>query len=97
MKVNEILNALEHDRYVWTAKNPKQTLYVRIGKLIGVQKSPLEGCYTVTPDIALKAQSVAQDTGTSGVDFIPSAEESPASTPPATPESVVHEEPASHL
>jgi hypothetical protein len=39
MKVTEILTGLEHDNYVWTAKNPKQTLYVRIGKLAGVTKA----------------------------------------------------------
>jgi hypothetical protein len=44
MKVTEILTGLEHDNYVWTAKNPKQTLYVRIGKLAGVQKTG-EGLY----------------------------------------------------
>ena len=44
MKVNEILIGLEHDNYVWTAKNPKQTLYVRIGKLAGVKKAA-EGLY----------------------------------------------------
>lgn len=45
MKVTEILIGLEHDNYVWTAKNPKQTLYVRIGKLAGVKKAE-EGLYT---------------------------------------------------
>jgi hypothetical protein len=44
MKVNEILIGLEHDNYVWTAKNPRQTLYVRIGKLAGVRKTG-EGTY----------------------------------------------------
>ncbi len=44
MKVNEILIGLEQDNYVWTAKNPKQTLYVRIGKLAGVRKME-EGLY----------------------------------------------------
>ena len=44
MKVTEILTGLEHDNYVWTAKNPKQTLYVRIGKLAGVKKAD-EGLY----------------------------------------------------
>jgi hypothetical protein len=44
MKVTEILTGLEHDNYVWTAKNPKQTLYVRIGKLAGVKKAG-EGLY----------------------------------------------------
>jgi hypothetical protein len=38
MKVTEILIGLEQDGYQWTAKNPKQTLYVRIGKLAGVSK-----------------------------------------------------------
>jgi hypothetical protein len=36
MKVTEILIGLEQDGYQWTAKNPKQTLYVRVGKLAGV-------------------------------------------------------------
>ena len=44
MKVSEILIGLEHDNYVWTAKNPRQTLYVRIGKLAGVKKAE-EGLY----------------------------------------------------
>jgi hypothetical protein len=44
MKVTEILIGLEHDNYVWTAKNPRQTLYVRIGKLAGVVKAA-EGLY----------------------------------------------------
>jgi len=44
MKVTKILTGLEHDNYVWTAKNPKQTLYVRIGKLAGVKKAG-EGLY----------------------------------------------------
>jgi hypothetical protein len=44
MKVQEILIGLEHDNYIWTAKNPKQTLYVRIGKLAGVGKAG-EGLY----------------------------------------------------
>ncbi len=44
MKVNEILIGLEHDNYVWTATNPRQTLYVRIGKLAGVKKVD-EGLY----------------------------------------------------
>jgi len=44
LKVQEILIGLEHDGYIWTAKNPKQTLYVRIGKLAGVKKVG-EGLY----------------------------------------------------
>jgi hypothetical protein len=44
MKVGEILIGLEQDGYQWTAKNPKQTLYVRIGKLAGVRKMD-EGLY----------------------------------------------------
>lgn len=44
MKVAEILIGLEQDGYQWTAKNPKQTLYVRIGKLAGVKKAG-EGLY----------------------------------------------------
>jgi hypothetical protein len=44
MKVNEILIGLEQDNYIWTAKNPRQTLYVRIGKLAGVKKIE-EGLY----------------------------------------------------
>jgi hypothetical protein len=39
MKVTEILTGLEQDQYQWTAKSPKQTLYVRIGKLAGVKKA----------------------------------------------------------
>jgi hypothetical protein len=45
MKVNEILIGLEQDGYQWTAKNPKQTLYVRVGKLTGVRKIG-EGLYS---------------------------------------------------
>ena len=45
MKVNEILIGLEQDGYQWTAKNPKQTLYVRVGKLSGVRKIG-EGLYS---------------------------------------------------
>lgn len=44
MKVTEILIGLEQDGYQWTAKNPKQTLYVRVGKLAGVRKIG-EGMY----------------------------------------------------
>ena len=44
MKVTEILIGLEQDGYEWTAKNPKQTLYVRVGKLAGVRKIG-EGLY----------------------------------------------------
>jgi hypothetical protein len=44
LKVQEILIGLEHDGYIWTAKNPRQTLYVRIGKLAGVKKVA-EGLY----------------------------------------------------
>jgi len=44
MKVTEILFGLEQDGYQWTAKNPKQTLYVRVGKLAGVRKMA-EGLY----------------------------------------------------
>lgn len=44
MKVTEILIGLEQDVYQWTAKNPRQTLYVRIGKLAGVKKAG-EGLY----------------------------------------------------
>ena len=44
MKITEILIGLEQDAYEWTAKNPKQTLYVRIGKLAGVKKAG-EGLY----------------------------------------------------
>ena len=50
MKVTEILIGLEQDGYVWTAKNPKQTLYVRVGKLAGVRKLA-EGLY-VASDLA---------------------------------------------
>ena len=38
MKVTEILIGLEQDGYQWTVKNPKQILYVRVGKLAGVRK-----------------------------------------------------------
>jgi len=44
MKVNEILMALEHDNYTWTAKKPRQNLIMRIGKLTGVKKVG-EGIY----------------------------------------------------
>ena len=51
MNVNEILTGLEHDNYVWTSRNPRLTLYVRIGKLPGVQRVG-EGLYAahgITP------------------------------------------------
>jgi hypothetical protein len=47
MKVTEILIGLEQDGYQWTAKNPKQTLYVRVGKLAGVRKLA-EGLYVAS-------------------------------------------------
>ena len=57
MKVNEILICLEHDNYIWTAKNPRQTLYVRIGKLAGVSKVD-EGLYIATELLAGTAAPV---------------------------------------
>jgi hypothetical protein len=57
MKVNEILIGLEHDNYIWTAKNPRQTLYVRIGKLAGVSKVD-EGLYIATELLAGTAAPV---------------------------------------
>ena len=57
MKVNEILIGLEHDSYIWTAKNPRQTLYVRIGKLAGVSKVD-EGLYIATELLAGNAAPV---------------------------------------
>ncbi len=57
MKVNEILIGLEHDNYIWTAKNPRQTLYVRIGKLAGVSKVD-EGLYIATELLAGNAAPV---------------------------------------
>ena len=54
MKVSEILIGLEHDNYIWTAKNPRQTLYVRIGKLAGVKKAE-EGLYMT--DVPSEASS----------------------------------------
>jgi hypothetical protein len=51
MKVSEILIGLEHDNYFWTAKNPRQTLYVRIGKLAGVSKVD-EGLYIASELLA---------------------------------------------
>ena len=57
MKVNEILIGLEHDSYIWTAKNPRQTLYVRIGKLAGVSKVD-EGLYIATELLAGNAAPI---------------------------------------
>jgi len=62
LKVQEILIGLEHDGYVWTAKNPKQTLYVRIGKLAGVKKVG-EGLYIAesleTPPVGILPEVIA--------------------------------------
>lgn len=60
MKVKEILNGLDHDGYQWTAKNPLQTLYVRIGKLPGVSKVE-EGLYAAagTPSTGVVPEPVA--------------------------------------
>jgi hypothetical protein len=62
LKVQEILIGLEHDGYVWTAKNPKQTLYVRIGKLAGVKKIG-EGLYIAesleTPPVGILPEVIA--------------------------------------
>ena len=90
MKVNEILIGLEHDNYIWTAKNPRQTLYVRIGKLAGVRKSE-EGLYlaegvastgvvpeAVTPVAASHADSTFGSEVTSEVHSSPVAPAEPA-------------------
>jgi hypothetical protein len=66
MKVTEILIGLEQDGYQWTAKNPKQTLYVRVGKLAGVKKMG-EGLYA------------AEDASLGGI--APETVASPAETP----------------
>ena len=62
MKVQEILVGLEHDGYIWTAKNPKQTLYVRIGKLAGVKKTG-EGLYIAesleTPPVGILPEIIS--------------------------------------
>jgi hypothetical protein len=61
MKVKEILIGLEQDGYVWTAKNPTQTLYVRIGKLAGVRKAA-EGVYVaegVSAPVGIVPEAVA--------------------------------------
>ena len=83
MKVNEILIGLEHDNYVWTAKNPRQTLYVRIGKLAGVRKSE-EGLYVaegvastgIVPEVVSSFDGPASESsvtfGTSAVAEVPS-------------------------
>ncbi len=74
MKVHEILIGLEHDAYIWTAKNPRQTLYVRIGKLAGVSKLA-EGLYIaesltgaaplgVLPEVVAPASVVPETTVT---------------------------------
>lgn len=47
MKVKEILIDLEADGYVWTSRDPRQSLAVRIGKLRGVEKMP-DGLYGTT-------------------------------------------------
>ncbi|MFZ4387609.1 MAG: hypothetical protein ACOYOI_05555 [Chthoniobacterales bacterium] len=91
MKVNEILIGLEHDNYIWTAKNPRQTLYVRIGKLAGVRKSE-EGLYlaegvastgvvpeAVTPVAASHADSSFGSEVVSEVHSSPIAPSEPAS------------------
>jgi hypothetical protein len=62
LKVQEILIGLEHDGYIWTAKNPRQTLYVRIGKLAGVKKVG-EGLYLAeslaTPPVGILPEIIA--------------------------------------
>jgi hypothetical protein len=67
MKVSEILTGLEQDAYQWTAKNPRQTLYVRIGKLAGVKKLS-EGLYVaegLVAPVGIVPESVsAPDSGT---------------------------------
>ena len=60
MKVMEILNGLEHDNYVWTAKNPRQTLYVRVGKLAGVKKVA-EGLYVAESISGSVPAGIAQE------------------------------------
>jgi hypothetical protein len=89
MKVTEILIALEQDNYIWTAKNPKQTLYVRIGKLAGVQKTG-EGLY-VAQGIALTG-IVPEVVSTPSVDYATPAPVVPIATEEvalATPAPVV--------
>jgi hypothetical protein len=89
MKVTEILIALEQDNYIWTAKNPKQTLYVRIGKLAGVQKTG-EGLY-VAQGIALTG-IMPEVVSTPSVDYATPAPVVPIATEevaPATPAPVV--------
>jgi hypothetical protein len=46
LRVPEILKGLESAKYVWTAKDPKTTLYARIYRLPGVKKVA-EGRFTV--------------------------------------------------
>lgn len=46
MKVTEIFAALEKAGYQWTAKNPLQTLYIRMPKLTGT-KRVAEGTYAL--------------------------------------------------
>ena len=61
MKVTEILTGLEQDQYQWTAKSPKQTLYVRIGKLAGVKKAG-DGLYVaegLSAPVGIVPESVA--------------------------------------
>jgi len=62
LKVQEILIGLEHDGYIWTAKNPRQTLYVRIGKLAGIKKVS-EGLYIAesleTPPVGILPEVIA--------------------------------------
>jgi hypothetical protein len=76
MKVNEILIGLEHDNYFWTAKNPRQTLYVRIGKLAGVKKID-EGLYIAenldTPPVGILPESVVSTPSPFGT-FTPAPE-----------------------
>jgi hypothetical protein len=50
----------QQDSYQWTAKNPKQTLYVRVGKLAGVKKAG-EGLY-VAETVAGAAFGIVPET-----------------------------------
>jgi len=91
MKVNEILIGLEHDSYIWTAKNPRQTLYVRIGKLAGVSKVS-EGLYI--------AESLSSETPSEVVPVISEAPVAPeVITESAVTEFVteVHEAPVAEV
>ena len=96
MKVNEILIGLEHDNYLWTAKNPRQTLYVRIGKLAGVSKVD-EGLYIATELLTGNVAPVGiTPEPISAVpaheEFVPAAPEFVTPETPETPETPVQHE-----